>query len=192
MNAPTHLMAAAAILARPNDRLRNLAVLFGALAPDLSIFVFYGWMKLGGEKSEREIWGEAYWTEPWQTLGAISNTVPLAAGLFVIALWARALWLRMFALALLIHAALDFPVHAEDAHRHFWPLSDWRFQSPVSYWDPAYNGALGVAAEAAVLFASGFVLWRRFEIICVRIAVAATVLLYAAVGVYWSLAFAGG
>jgi len=30
---------------------------------------------------------------------------------------------------------LDFPFHAEDAHKHFWPLSDWRFHSPFSYWD---------------------------------------------------------
>lgn len=191
MNTPTHLMAAAALLARPGDRPLNLAALSGALAPDLSIFVFYGWMKLQGGRSEREIWGEAYWVEPWQMLGAISNSVPLAAGLFVIALWGRALLLRAFALALLIHAALDFPVHADDAHRHFWPVSDWRFQSPVSYWDPAYNGALGVAAETTVLIASGIVVWQRFEFVGVRIAVMATVLVYFVLGAYWSLAVAG-
>ena len=190
MNTPTHLMAAAALLARPGDRPRNMAALLGALLPDLSIFIFYGWMKRDGTTSEREIWGEAYWTEPWQTLGAISNSVPLAAGLLALALLARALWLRIFASALLIHAALDFPVHAEDAHRHFWPLSDWRFQSPVSYWDPAHNGALGILVEASVLAVSGIVIWRRFEAVGVRIAVAATVLVYLAVGVYWSLAFA--
>ena len=38
-------------------------------------------------------------------------------------------------------AALDLPVHTDDAHRHLLPLSDWRFHSPVSYWDRRYHGA---------------------------------------------------
>lgn len=190
MNTPTHIIAAAAILARPGERIRNLALAAGALLPDLSIFVFYAWMKTVSGKSEQQIWGEAYWTEPWQTLGAISNSVPIAAAFLAVSLWMRALWLRIFALALLIHAALDFPVHADDAHRHFWPLTDWRFRSPVSYWDPSHNGAAGFVIEATVLLASAFIVWRRFEAIGVRIAVAALVLLYLAVGVYWAVAFA--
>ncbi len=33
------------------------------------------------------------------------------------------------------HNVLDFPMHAEDARPPFWPLSGWRFKSPISYWD---------------------------------------------------------
>jgi hypothetical protein len=33
------------------------------------------------------------------------------------------------------HNILDFPTHAEDARPAFWPISKWRWKSPVSYWD---------------------------------------------------------
>ena len=67
----------------------------------------------------------------------------------------------MVAIAALLHIALDFPLHADDAHRHFWPVSDWRFFSPVSYWDPAHNGLVGGGIETlSLLFATGMLWWR--------------------------------
>ncbi len=33
------------------------------------------------------------------------------------------------------HSLSDFPTHAEDARPLFWPLSRWRWKSPISYWD---------------------------------------------------------
>lgn len=33
------------------------------------------------------------------------------------------------------HNLLDFPMHAGDARPPLWPLSGWRFKSPISYWD---------------------------------------------------------
>jgi LexA-binding, inner membrane-associated putative hydrolase len=33
------------------------------------------------------------------------------------------------------HNLLDFPMHANDARPPFWPLSGWRWKSPISYWD---------------------------------------------------------
>jgi hypothetical protein len=33
------------------------------------------------------------------------------------------------------HNLMDFPTHAGDARPPFWPLSRWRFKSPISYWD---------------------------------------------------------
>jgi LexA-binding, inner membrane-associated putative hydrolase len=33
------------------------------------------------------------------------------------------------------HNVLDFPTHAEDARPPLWPLSKWRWKSPISYWD---------------------------------------------------------
>ena len=54
-------------------------------------------------------------------------------------------------------------MHREDAHGHFFPLTDWRFVSPVSYWDPAHLGALGAAIEWVLLAAVSVVTWRRAE-----------------------------
>ena len=35
----------------------------------------------------------------------------------------------------------------DDAHRHFYPLSDYRFISLVSYWDPRHYGTVAMPAE---------------------------------------------
>jgi len=96
-------------------------------------------------------------------LGAISNSVPIALGLLTLGLWRKWTWVWALGAALLIHAALDFPLHADDAHRHVWPLSDWRWASPISYWDRDHHGWLGAILEIGVGAASIVVLWRRFS-----------------------------
>ncbi|NQY40737.1 MAG: cobalamin biosynthesis protein CobQ [Henriciella sp.] len=161
MNTVAHMVIASAALASPNAPKRNWAVLIGALIPDASMFVFFAWSRLQGWSGD-ETWNVQYWIEPWQTLGAVSNSLALFGALLILALWRKwSLW-SVLASAALLHIALDFPLHADDAHRHFWPISDWRFFSPVSYWDPAHNGLIGGAIETvSMLFAAG-VLWWRF------------------------------
>ncbi len=161
MNTVAHMVIASAALASPNAPKRNWAVLIGALIPDASMFVFFAWSRLQGWSGD-ETWNVQYWNEPWQTLGAVSNSLALFGALLILALWRKwSLW-SVLASAALLHIALDFPLHADDAHRHFWPISDWRFFSPVSYWDPAHNGLIGGAIETvSMLFAAG-VLWWRF------------------------------
>lgn len=171
MNTPTHLIAASAILARPNRPLRNYAVLAGAVIPDLFIYILSTWALLAGRMNE-DLWQITYWQEPWQSLGAISNSVPLALAILGIGIWRKWAWLSLMAAALLIHAALDFPLHADDAHRHFWPISDWRFHSPVSYWNPDHHGLWGGMLDCAVLFAGLGILWLRFTAKWVRMSLA--------------------
>ena len=160
MNTIAHMVIASAALARKETPKRNWAVLGGALIPDASMFVFFAWSRLQGWSGD-ETWNVQYWTEPWQTLGATSNSFVLFGALLIVAAWRSwTLW-AVFAAAALVHIALDFPLHADDAHRHFWPLSDWRFLSPVSYWDPARNGLIGAAIEtASALLATGILCWR--------------------------------
>ena len=52
-----------------------------------------------------------------------------------------------------LHVGLDFLTHHDDAHRHLLPFSDWRFASPVSYWDPAFYGTWFAAAELLLVVA---------------------------------------
>ncbi len=70
--------------------------------------------------------------------------------------------LLFFALAALIHMASDFPVHAEDAHKHFWPISDWRFYSPFSYWDIRHFGRNVGLVETLLGIGLVTLLLRRF------------------------------
>ena len=109
-----------------------------------------------------ETWNVQYWNEPWQMLGAVSNSFVWFGALFGIAVWRKWPILIVFAAAALLHVALDFPLHADDAHRHFWPITDWRFFSPVSYWDPQANGLIGGAIETLVALGATVLLWQRF------------------------------
>ena len=162
MNTVTHIVVASAALSRENTRARNRAVIAGALIPDFSIYVMSVWAIATGRMNE-ELWKVTYWQEPWQILGAITNSVPLGVLLLAIGLWRNSAVLSALAGAMLIHAGLDVPLHADDAHRHFWPVTNWRFHSPVSYWDPDYHGVWGGLLDFACLFAGIGALWFRFK-----------------------------
>lgn len=200
MNTQTHLLVAAAIFAKPDRPKRNTALIIGALLPDAAIFALFGWAVLTGVPQE-VLWREIYFSEPMLTLTAIGNSAPLYAAI-ALAAWAYARWrtgrplpalptLTVLGLAALTHLAGDFPVHADDAHPHFWPLTDWRFRSPVSYWDNAHHGRAFGAFEAALGITLAAILFFRFKALWVRALLALCVLAYLAVPVFWYLQFAG-
>ena len=168
MMTQTHLLAASALLTRPGHGYRNIAVIFGALLPDISIFILFFWARGVVGISEAELWSVTYWSEPWQTLSAVSHSFPLFLLLAALAYYFKSQLLFIIAAAALLHIALDFPVHADDAHKHFWPLTDWRFFSPLSYWDEKYFAHLVRPIEILISFTCLIVLWRRFEVNHVR------------------------
>ena len=194
VNTQTHLLLASAVLGRRASGPEQAAILAGALAPDLSIFALAGFGAVTGMSGEA-MWEGAYWSEPWQILSAISNSVPLwGAGLALALLVLPPRWRRIAALfcgAALLHLAFDLPVHAEDAHRHFWPLTDWRFRAPVSYWDPAYYGRWVSAVEAVGGLALAGLLWRRHRRPRARVALGLAALSYVAVPVFWIVSLGG-
>ena len=191
----THLLVGTGLFARPGEPLRNTAVVAGSLLPDAAIFVLFGWSKLAGIP-ERRVWDEIYFAEPWRTWVAAQNSVFVYAGLMiagVVVLWAVrplfriGLFALFLALAALAHVALDFPVHHADAHRHLWPVSDWVFRSPVSYWDPAHHGRIFMVIEAVLAIALALWLFRRFHAWWVRALLALAATLYLAVPAYFLL-----
>ena len=193
MNTPTHLLVTGVVFTRAHDgesdfsRLWqiNAVALAGALVPDAFIYVLYVWARLIQGLPETTVWRELYWQNPWQLLGAISNSVPLYAGLLAIGIWRRSLLLSIFGGAALLHMGMDFFVHHDDAHRHFWPLTEWRFRSPVSYWDPAHFGATFMVIEAAIGVCCVALLWRRHASRTVRGALVLPLVLYLAVPAYF-------
>ena len=190
MNTQTHLLLAAAVLGRRVGPRAQTAILAGALAPDLSIFALAGFAVLTGMSGEA-VWEGAYWSEPWQTLSAISNSFPLWGAALALSLSLRRRLPALFCAAALLHLAFDLPLHADDAHRHFWPLTDWRFHSPVSYWDPAHFGRIASVAEAIGGLSLVWILWRRHRARWVRIALSLAALAYAAVPVFWIVSLGG-
>ena len=187
MNSQTHLLLASALLGRGSRApARMTPVLAGAVLPDLSIFVLFGVAQLQGVNGA-ELWGAIYWQEPWQTLSAISNSVPLFSLLLLAGFLLGKGWLRLFALAALLHLAADFPLHADDAHRHFWPLTDWRFFSPLSYWDPRHFGLIISALEALLGISLVILHWRWYRNLLTRSLLLLAGLSYVAVPLYFVL-----
>ena len=211
MNTQTHLLISAFLFAQPDRPKRNLAVLLGAVLPDLSIYLLVIWAKIWSVP-EREIWGDLYWREPWQSLGAISNSIPVyLAGLLICLFFligkrgsgreggrdtgqlADARGAELISVACtflfascLVHILFDFPVHTDDAHRHFWPLSDWKFHSPISYWNGNHFGNQVQVVEFVAAMVMIVVLYRRFRSKSVHVVLLLAGLAYFMVPLYWA------
>jgi hypothetical protein len=163
VNTPAHLIFGAAAFARPNDRPVNIAALSGALLPDLSPYLLAGWSLFVLRIPPETVFGQLYFSAAWQNIFAVDNSIPLWALGLVFGLVTRNRVIIAFAGAGLLHLAFDLPVHNEDARRHFWPLSDYVFRSPVSYWDPRHHGRITAPIEVLVCLALSVILWRRFN-----------------------------
>jgi hypothetical protein len=171
VNTPAHLIFAAAAFARPADRpleaaetrRRNLAALLGALAPDMSVYLLVAWSRLALGRSWGEVFGRDYGSPLWQSVFAVDNSLPLWGAVTGVALWRRWPLLSVFGAAGLLHLAFDLPLHHSDARPHLWPLTDWVFRSPVSYWNPARHGEIASLAEGAACAVLALLLWRRFR-----------------------------
>lgn len=187
MNTPTHLLVGAGAFAAPGSRSRNAAALTGAILPDLAIYLLWAWARLAGH-GEHAIWSELYFSPTWQTLTTIGNSAPLYAAVAAAGRLAGRPALAILGLSALAHIALDLPLHAGDAHAHFWPFSDWRFESPVSYWNPRHHGEIFRFVEIALALVLVTLLWRRFAGYGVRALLIVSLLPYVAVPAYFTWA----
>lgn len=140
MNTPAHLIIGAAAFARPDSDRVTLAALTGALLPDLSLYMLAGWHLIVLETPARVVFGELYYSSAWQRIFGIDNSFVLWGIACGIAFRFRSRWGLALTGSALLHLALDFPFHTHDARMHFWPLTDWKFHSPMSYWDGARGG----------------------------------------------------
>lgn len=198
MNTQTHLLVAAALLAKPDAPQRNIALIIGALLPDFAIFILFGWAMLTGV-SQGELWGRIYFSEPMLTFTAIGNSAPLYGAIALLA-WVYARWragaplptlplLTVLGLAALSHLALDFPVHVDDAHPHFWPITEWRFRSPVSYWNNNHHAQWVSVVELIAALGLLTLLWRRFKARWVHAVLLLAGMAYIVVPIFWYLQF---
>ncbi|MEM6622300.1 MAG: cobalamin biosynthesis protein CobQ [Pseudomonadota bacterium] len=108
------------------------------------------------------VFGELYFSTAWQTVFAIDNSVILW-GIVCVLAWAlaRPFWVA-FASAGLLHIATDFPLHHDDWRPHFWPISGWVFESPLSYWDSDHHAAVVAPVTLVAVLISAVVICRRW------------------------------
>ena len=161
MNTPAHLVLNALVLGRGRWRGAWLPITAGALMPDLPMFVFYAYQRGVLGMSEAFIWSDAYFQPNWQLVFDWFNSLPLLCLAALISWRARATRALAFFASMILHCLLDLPSHHDDAHAHFRPISNWRFESPISYWDAEHYGFIFASVE--VLFVLGGAGWLMYR-----------------------------
>ena len=162
MNTLTHALVGAAVFGRPKLTLSLVAAtLAGAAFPDVSILAMVFWEVGVNGISEAELWGEAYYREPWVTYSNITNSFFVFGALALIGWWRGWIWLLAFGGTAVLHVAGDIFLHYDDGHAHFWPLSNCVFYSPLSYWDPAHGGLWWTAVEMVLAAGLAVLIWRQ-------------------------------
>ncbi len=156
------MLIGAAVFARPVAPARLVAALAGGLAPDVPMFIMVLWSTRVLGQPERKVFGESYYSDAWQAVFAIDHGLLTWGALLAFALLRRRLVLRVFAGSGLLHAFADLLTHHDDARRQFWPMTDWVFRSPVSYWDARYFGNVFAVFEVGlVAVLAAYLCWNR-------------------------------
>ncbi len=150
MNTPTHLSLSVAILGNRKRPLDTKWIIWGALLPDLPMY-FLLVFDLLRKVPMQEIFDIRYFQDYWQIPLNFLNSIWLYLALIAIGYFLKMRGLIILSLAALLHILCDLPLHREDGHAHFWPLSDWKFISPVSYWDTRFHGDVFQAIEMVLL-----------------------------------------
>jgi membrane-bound metal-dependent hydrolase YbcI (DUF457 family) len=151
MNTPTHVLIGAALFARRAEPRITLAAFAGGLAPDLAMFALVLWSVRIAGIPEHQVFGVLYFSDAWQRVFAVDHSFFVWGGLFAVATLRALPVLRAFAGAGLAHAAADFVTHNDDARRQLWPITDWVFRSPVSYWEPRFYGNVLAPVEVGLV-----------------------------------------
>ena len=161
MNTPAHLLLGAAAFGRRGTRVIMAAALLGALTPDLSLYLLAGTALFVLNIPPAKVFNELYFSDAWQTVFAIDNSFFVWGVLLGLAIWSRKPWAIAFCAAGLLHLFLDFPLHHDDGRAHFWPLTGWVFESPVSYWDTRQGAMFIAPVEAAICVIAFVMIWRH-------------------------------
>ncbi len=140
----------------------------GAALPDMTAFVAaaYYFDEFGSMPRE-QLLDAIYFTGPFGATGsALHSIVPVGSllALYCVLRLGRfdehrvLLW---FLLGWAGHTVVDFLTHVDDLRPLFWPLSDWRWASPVSYYNPRYYGREFMLVSPASMLVIMTVLLRR-------------------------------
>lgn len=156
MNTPSHMSLALAVLGRKSNAVYNSAIIWGSLAPDITMYALIAYEKIIGTPDD-VIFNVKYFSDQWQSAISLTNSIPIFV---IIALFAYIKGYRgllLFCLAALLHIALDYPLHREDTRMHFYPLSEYKFISPVSYYDSHHYGHFWSPVELLIIIVSTFI-----------------------------------
>ena len=180
MVTTTHMLMAAFATTRP--RMRAWMVFlgwFGGFFPDMPMFLMVGASRM--MDGPVNLWREPdglYWTDPWKTITDLGHSLPIWTALCLLGwlMWQRGRdkisvagqALLVFSAGALIHSIVDFFVHTDDAHAQLLPFTDWRFHSPVSYYQPQHFGREVTFIELGFCVFATWWMFRHFRSWTVR------------------------
>ena len=162
MNTPAHIIFGTAAFGRANAPWVTLAAVIGGVLPDVPLVLMVGWSILIQSIPAQTVFDSYYFSPEWQAVFAIDHGLLLWGAVLAFGVVLRHQIVTAFAGSGLLHAATDFLVHHSDARRQFWPLTDWIFRSPVSYWDRSHYGGIFGPVEIAVSLLLCGLLWHRY------------------------------
>ncbi len=119
---------------------RTTAFILGAFLPDIPIFIFFLVCGVVLGYGHTQLWDHLYFNSGWSIAFTLSHSLIFWPLTLAIAHYKNWLFLQWLTISVIFHILIDFCVHTADAYSHFWPLSNWRFISPISYWDTASYG----------------------------------------------------
>ncbi|MBD2440317.1 hypothetical protein [Nostoc sp. FACHB-110] len=184
MNTPSHAILNLFILNRQIGTQVNNAICIGAILPDIPIFLFYFVMKFVYRLPSRQIWSEVYYQPFWQTIISTFHSLPLALIGVLIAHFCSWRLIEVGFMSMVLHDLLDLPVHNHDAHRHLFPFSNYRFISPISYWDTNHYGKIVAFVEILLVFIASISLFSTMRSLLTKVLLI-TVNIFYWVGYFW-------
>ncbi len=158
MITPSHLIYSWALAKRTEKtapdglaKHRTTAFVVGALLPDIPVYVFFLVCGVLLGYGHELLWENMYFNSGWTVVFTLSHSLLLWLLLYLVAKYKQWLIAQWVAISALFHIVVDFFVHTADAYAHFWPLTNWRFASPISYWDSASYGQYVSLGDAIVV-----------------------------------------
>lgn len=127
---------------------------FAGIVPDLPYAVLLAYYSLRlhvNGFADLSAW-DLVWQSPLSR--ALHSFVPWSAVALVGMCWARRPLRRTLVPILagwLSHIVVDALTHHSDGYPIFYPLSMYRFPTPISYWEPAYHGGAFMALDTGCM-----------------------------------------
>lgn len=172
MITPSHVIFNLALLGSRARPQKNSAIFMGALAPDIIVYFIFLIRVVGqGLAPDESLIITILSPEPYISLSHSLIVVPL---LWVIASLLNRQWFATAFLSSLLHIIFDFFLHHSDAYMHFYPLTTWRFVSPISFWDPNHYGTIISTIEFGLLVVMTLIAWPKVKSSQARIALTFT------------------
>ena len=162
MMTQTHLIFGMAAFGRPENAKVTTAALVGSMIPDFSLYAMAIWHLQVLGTSPSVVFDQLYFSEAWQSIFRIDNSIVLWSIAIGVAIMMKSKVAFALCAGALLHLWLDFPLHHDDGRAHFWPISTWIFESPVSYWDDRHYGNIVGPLEVLLSLAACIYMFRRW------------------------------